>query len=152
MQGRQAHFFATVTRYSSLGESHTTMRFIFDLLGLQQLHVSNSPPAKRGLDSDAQTPLQPFVLICCLPHPLVVTNLVISCDTQRERPLTSTSPMIRKRRTANSTALFFILNFRLQRNNQSLKRFLVCGSHVVLVSCPPFVHQQLDLCHFELCF
>lgn len=55
MHGRQAHFLATGTRRSSLGESHTRTRFTFDLSGLQQLHVStNFAPRKRGCDSDAQ--------------------------------------------------------------------------------------------------
>ena len=55
MQGRQAHFFATGTRISSLGELQTTTRFTLCLIGLQQLHVTaNVTGLKRGSDSDAQ--------------------------------------------------------------------------------------------------
>ena len=59
-------------------ELHKTTRFILDLIGLQQVHVSANPFTPNfGLAVDIQYPLQPKLLTVFLPQPWVNTSACI---------------------------------------------------------------------------
>ena len=117
-QGRQAHFLATGTWSTSLGEVHKTCRLILCLTGLQQEHVTVNPRCpKCGTAEESQVPLHPCVMIVCLPQPFVFTTARNGYNAHFLLSLTRTLSIRKHRIMANITVGIFIVNWSLRRKD-----------------------------------